>query len=153
MNAKKSNNTLSSFVTTEKTPLAGAGSSRRYYRQSGYANGSLETSSVVVTEGDNPTENRTFIGLSKFFADRGVNVPRILEVSDDGLCYVQQDLGDTSLLDVIRSGDTEKISSTVRKAIDELIKMQTVNMEELSREAQQGEFEILPEFDRTAIQW
>lgn len=153
MNTKNSLKYISSLRAADMTPLTGAGSSRRYYRHAGEDKGSHGSVSVIVTDGDNISENRTFTGLSKFFASRGVRVPEVLDISEDYRRYVQQDLGDVSLLDVIRSEDAVKTGVMMRKAIDELVRMQTVDMDGLSEEASREGFEILPEFDRTSMRW
>ena len=59
---------------------------------------------VIHVAGTNFDENRAFIYLSRHFASKGLPVPRVLSVSDDGMSYTQQDLGDTILFDAIRHG-------------------------------------------------
>lgn len=71
--------------------LTGDGSNRVYYRLS--ANGS----SVIGVAGTSVEENRAFIELAAAFAKSGVNAPAVIAVSGDALCYLQDDLGDTSL--------------------------------------------------------
>lgn len=73
------------------TELTKAGSNRRYYRLSGPAG------SVVGVAGTSVDENEAFIYLSRHFHSRGLNVPQVFAVSPDRMCYIQTDLGDTSL--------------------------------------------------------
>ena len=84
-------------ASTEK--LAGAGSNRVYYRMI-----SEDGDSVVGVVGTSRDENHAFIYLARHFAQRQLPVPEILMVSDDGLRYIQSDLGSTSLFDAIRGG-------------------------------------------------
>ena len=79
--------------------LAGAGSNRAYYR---LFDG--EGNSVVGVVGTSRDENHAFIYLSEHFTKRQLPVPQILAVSDDGLRYLQTDLGEVSLFDAIRGG-------------------------------------------------
>ena len=79
--------------------LAGAGSNRAYYRLF-----DEEGNSVVGVVGTSRDENHAFIYLSEHFTKRQLPVPRILAVSDDGLCYLQTDLGEVSLFDAVHGG-------------------------------------------------
>lgn len=79
--------------------LAGAGSNRAYYRLF-----DEEGNSVVGVVGTSRDENHAFIYLSEHFTKRQLPVPQILSVSDDGLRYLQTDLGEVSLFDAIRGG-------------------------------------------------
>ena len=78
-----------------------AGSGRRYYRLYG------ETPSrptVIGVCGVSTDENAAFIYLSNFFREQGLPVPQVLDQSADGLCYLQEDLGDLSLFEAISEG-------------------------------------------------
>ena len=70
--------------------LTGDGSNRAYYRVSG-------VESVMAAVGTSVEENRAFVALSKAFSAAGVNAPDVIAVSDDELCYLQEDLGDVTL--------------------------------------------------------
>lgn len=76
--------------------LSGAGSNRVYYRLCGCG------SSVIGVEGTSVEENRAFVALAKAFAASGVAAPEVLALSDDGLCYLQTDLGDTTLFEALK---------------------------------------------------
>ena len=84
-------------ASTER--LAEAGSNRQYYRFT--ADNGATVIGVVGTSRD---ENHAFVYLSEHFCKRQLPVPHILAVSDDGLRYLQTDLGTTSLFDAIRGG-------------------------------------------------
>ena len=92
------------------TKLCGDGSNRAYYRLS---HGDL---SVIGVMGTAVEENRTFIAVAKAFAESGLDAPEILAVSDDALCYLQNDLGNVTLYEALKesresgcfsSGDVE----------------------------------------------
>ena len=76
--------------------LSGAGSNRAYYRLCGCG------SSVIGVVGTSVEENRAFVALAKAFAASGVAAPEVLALSDDGLCYLQTDLGDTTLFEALK---------------------------------------------------
>ena len=71
-----------------------AGSSRRYFRIDG----------VIGTIGTSRRENEAFVYLSDYFNKHGLPVPAVSAVSDDGMCYFQNDLGSISLYSLIASG-------------------------------------------------
>lgn len=78
--------------------LASSGSNRRYFRLRG---GNI---SVVGVIGTSRKENEAFIALSRHFRGKGIDVPAVLGVDDDGMAYIQEDLGDLSLYDAVSSG-------------------------------------------------
>lgn len=78
-------------------PVAGAGSPRRYYRLSS------PSVTLIGVLGESPAENRAFIALSGHLSDKGINVPEVVAASDDGMAYLQTDLGDVSLYDRLAS--------------------------------------------------
>ena len=84
-------------VNTER--LAGAGSNREYYRLF-----DEDGNSVVGVVGTSRDENHAFIYLSEHFTQRQLPVPQVLAVSEDGLRYLQTDLGKVSLFDAISGG-------------------------------------------------
>lgn len=85
--------------------LSGAGSNRQYYRLEG--NGV----SAIGVSGTDIHENEAFIGIGRHFKSRNLNVPEIYSVSRDGMCYIQEDLGDVSLYDAVSSGRAAASSS------------------------------------------
>ena len=83
-------------------PLKQDGSIRQLYRMS------ADGVSIIGVEGNNPAENAAFIGFTQTFLGKGLPVPEIIAVSADGLCYLEEDLGNVLLHDWIRekrSGD------------------------------------------------
>ena len=76
--------------------LCGSASHRRYFRLWG------DGFSVIGVEGTDPEENRAFLTLDRHFASKGIRVPSVL--AEEGLCYLQEDLGGDSLFDVAVAG-------------------------------------------------
>lgn len=77
-------------------PLAQAGSNRQYFRLS-----SPSDRPCIGVVGNNVRENRSFVYLARHFASKGLPVPQILNVAADESTYLQTDLGDCSLHDVL----------------------------------------------------
>ena len=75
----------------EKIPQSG--SDRMYFRIFS------EDNTYIATFGKNIRENDTFIYFTRHFRSCGCPVPEILAVNDDKTIYIQEDLGNTSLLD------------------------------------------------------
>lgn len=78
--------------------LAAGGSNRVYYRFIMPGGESL-----VGVEGTNRDENRAFLTIGGHMRQAGLPVPEILAVSDSGMCYLLQDLGDSSLFGMMES--------------------------------------------------
>ena len=79
--------------------LAGTGSNREYYRLT-----DADSNTIIGVVGTSRDENHAFVYLAKHFEKRQLPVPHVLAVSEDESCYLQSDLGDTSLFDAIRGG-------------------------------------------------
>ena len=75
------------------TQITGSASPRLYYRLSA---GEYVCMGVIGT--DRP-ENEAFISISRHFRAKGIPVPEVYDASDDGMAYIQEDLGDEILLD------------------------------------------------------
>src|SRR5690606_18324092 len=99
--------------------LAQAGSDRLYFR--------VETSkrSYIVTYNDNVRENAAFLEFSKHFNSKQLSVPEIFHQSDDKRFYIQSDLGNISLFDVLqKDGFTESTLDLYRKTLAQLAHLQ-----------------------------
>ncbi|MDE5842930.1 MAG: phosphotransferase [Muribaculaceae bacterium] len=127
--------------------LAGAGSSRRYYRlfsrssvdeenaergkDASAEDAGKKPQSLIATVGANEVENEVFCRLSGFLADAGVRVPRVFKAAPG--CYLQTDHGDRALFDLIKdwhndpSQHEDTLKEGLRRAIYELVKIQTVD--------------------------
>ena len=75
--------------------LTGSGSNRSYFRLHGGG-----TSLMGVT-GTDVKENNAFITLAAHFRSQGLPVPEVLAVSEDGMSYLQEDLGNLLLADLV----------------------------------------------------
>ncbi|MCR4565195.1 MAG: phosphotransferase, partial [Bacteroidales bacterium] len=92
--------------------LPASGSHRRYIRLK-----SEDGTSLMGVIGTSPEENRAFIALSRHFRSKGLNVPAVLAVSEDGREYLQEDLGETSLFDRVAGGRESGHYSPEEKAL------------------------------------
>ncbi|MBQ0056508.1 MAG: phosphotransferase [Bacteroidales bacterium] len=74
--------------------LSGSASDRHYCRIT-----DADGTTVIGVTSSNRAEVRAFCELDESMAAQGIRVPRIIAMADD--CYLQQDLGTTSLYDMI----------------------------------------------------
>lgn len=95
------------------TPIVGSASDRRYMRLSGPAG------PAIGVLGTDRQENATFIYIDESMRANGINAPEIYGVSEDGMAYLQQDLGDVSLLTLLHTpeGDAH-VREVMRKLPD-----------------------------------
>ncbi|HZI52919.1 MAG TPA: RNase adapter RapZ [Chitinophagaceae bacterium] len=99
--------------------LPQSGSERRYFRIFDHHH------SVIGTYGANIKENDTFIYFSKQFRQKELSVPEILAVSNDKQFYLQEDFGNTSLLNKLEeSGFTPDVYQLFKKSLDALARLQ-----------------------------
>lgn len=78
--------------------LGAAGSNRQYFRVSDDRN------TAIGAIGESVEENDAFIYLARHFERQGLPTPKVLAVSHDRKAYLQEDLGDLSLYDFVKSG-------------------------------------------------
>ncbi len=88
-----------------------SGSHRRYFRLSG------GPQSLIGVVGTSQQENHAFIALSRHFRSKGLHVPAVLAVSEDGLAYLQEDLGDQVLFDLLAHGRENGFYSAPEKQL------------------------------------
>ncbi len=86
----------SGFVPDSSELLPLSGSARKYYRVSG------QGGVAIGCAGTNPAENRAFLTIAERFAAAGLHAPEIYAVSDDGMSYLQEDLGDGQLFELLK---------------------------------------------------
>lgn len=132
------------FAPTSVAALPGAGSNRAYYRLEG------DDKSCIGVIGENSKDNRAFIKLATLFGREGINVPEVFEVSEDGMCYIQEDLGNVSLFSIIKSKDCcsesrqeekrEETESLIKEALTDLVKMQMVDKEKIEQAVEYSPF-------------
>lgn len=103
-------------VSVDKIP--GAGSNREYYRLHG-----SDGTALIGAVGTSRDENHAFCYLAKHFTERRLPVPQVVAQSQDGLRYLQTDLGDLSLFEAIKGGReaggryTQKEKQLLKKTI------------------------------------
>ena len=103
---------------TDITELSSSGSNRRYFRLT------TNTISLIGVIGTSTDENRVFCEMAKHFKAQGINVPEVYLHSNDWLCYIQQDLGNTILFDLIKKGrQTRTFDQDEKKILSKTIKM------------------------------
>ena len=115
---------------TEITELPASGSNRRYFRLKG---GNI---TLIGAIGTNLQENHSFIYLARHFREKGLRVPAVLAVSEDGEAYIQEDLGDQVLFGMVAQGRESGLYSSVetdllRRTIEQLPRLQFVGAQGL----------------------
>ncbi len=79
----------------------------------------------IATYNLNVKENQTFIYFAQHFHERGMPVPKLLAVNQDQTVYLQEDVGTTSLLDVLeQEGKTDAVFALFQKSLTALAKLQ-----------------------------
>ena len=127
--------------------LTGSGSNRRYLRMTG-------PRSLIAVCGESTAENRAFIYMARHFRNKGIPVPKVLAVSDDESCYIQEDLGDTLLFNAITNGRTtgefsDNEKGLIRKSIARLPSIQFKGAEGMDF----GMCYPLSDFNRRTVMW
>ena len=123
------------------TALTGSGSNRQYFRLSSPAG------TCIGVAGLDRKENDAFLTLAEHFRTKGLPVPEILQVSDDRMFYLQEDLGDLHLYDMIRTSRGEGQEELLCSIMSLLPKLQFEGAEGL-------DFSVCypqPEFDRGMV--
>ena len=128
--------------------LPSSGSNRKYFRLK------QEDISLIGVYGQLYEENRAFIELASRFHAKGLNVPKVLAVSDDALFYLQEDLGDIVLFDEIKAGRNTGVfgqeeKELLHKTVTMLADFQNMGADEL-------DFEVCfpqPAFNRRSVYW
>ncbi len=98
-----------------------SGSDRRYYRIS---NGKT---TAIGTHNQNVAENNTFFYFTELFRKHEINVAQVYGVSKDRKSYLQQDLGTTSLFDMLMAeGFTDNVRQYYHKSLAQLARVQWI---------------------------
>lgn len=102
--------------------LKQAGSNRQYFRLKKGVQ-----SYILTYNPSNVPENNAFVSFTKHFSDQGLFVPSIEYVEPGQQFYIQSDLGDLSLFDVIKQeGFTEEVKKLFKKTCTALAQLQIV---------------------------
>lgn len=119
-----------------------SGSDRRYYRIT------AGNTVAIGTYNTNVAENNTYFYFTELFRRHQINVPEIYHRSKDRRAYLQQDLGKTTLFDlVINEGYTDEVRKLYNKALAQLAKVQWI----AGREADFKQCFASRQFDEKAI--
>ena len=101
------------------TKLPQSGSDRIYFRIQDTEN------SYIATYGLNIKENETFVNFSKHFKNQDLPVPKIYAVTEDYKTYLQEDLGNESLLNKLEQhGHNDYVYGLFCKSLDQLANIQ-----------------------------
>jgi aminoglycoside/choline kinase family phosphotransferase len=116
---KKLFSTFSKAEIKSIDKLPQSGSERSYYR----VNSSDKT--YIATHGVNIKENEAFIYFTDHFKAKKLAVPELICVNDDKSIYIQEDLGDISLLNKLEAGNfTEAVYELYKKSLEQLALLQ-----------------------------
>ena len=105
--------------------LPSSGSYREYYRIKSNHYAAMGTWNADVKE------NMAFLYFSEYFLKQGITVPQIYCVNETKDCYLQEDLGSTTLFGYLsevreKEGFSDKIVNIYKKVLDELPKIQII---------------------------
>jgi aminoglycoside/choline kinase family phosphotransferase len=108
--------------------LPQSGSDRRYFRLH-----DQDGKTVIATHGLNVQENETFVYFAGHFKKKGLNVPEIVAVSYDKTIYLQEDLGDVSLLNILEEkGFTQEVYELFKESLHQIARLQVLGDEGLN---------------------
>ncbi|ULQ52377.1 RapZ C-terminal domain-containing protein [Flavihumibacter fluvii] len=111
----------------EVTKLPQSGSDRMYFRVTSAETLVKVEKTVIATYNDNLKENNTFFAFSKALLSKGCPVCRVLIVNEAGNTYLQEDFGDTSLLNVLEEkGYTGEVYALFQQSLKKLAHLQIV---------------------------
>ena len=127
-------------------PLTGSASNRKYFRLSGGGR------SCIGVVGTDARENEAFLTIARHFHAKDINVPEIYAVSEDRMSYIQEDLGNVVLFDMLtqarKAGEgMEHVEALLCKTMSMLPKIQYEGAEGL-------DFSVCypqPAFDRRMV--
>ncbi|MGZ5134970.1 MAG: RapZ C-terminal domain-containing protein [Flavitalea sp.] len=106
--------------------LAQSGSNRIYFRLTAV------NQTCIATYNNNIKENITFLNFSRHFRSCGCPVPEIYAVNDDQSIYLQEDFGDTSLLNKLEeNGHTDYAFKLFQQSLKKLAHLQILGDKDL----------------------
>ena len=91
--------------------LPSSGSNRRYFRITG------DNVTLIGARGTSVPENIAFWKMACHFKEKGLNVPEVLAHNSDFTCYLQEDLGDDTLFNLVAEGREKGQYSPAEKAL------------------------------------
>jgi aminoglycoside/choline kinase family phosphotransferase len=119
-----------------------SGSDRRYYRLYNKKN------TAIGTYNNNVAENNSYFYFTELFKKHEIHVPEVYGTSKDRRCYLQQDLGNTSLFSLLmKEGHTEEVRKYFHKSLEQLARAQWI----AGRECNFDQCFSTKQFDEKAI--
>ncbi len=104
-------------ISIDKIPQSG--SDRIYFRII------TDSISFIATYNINIKENDTFLYFSKHFKKTGNPVPEVFAINDEHTIYIQEDFGDSSLLNELeKNGHNDYVYDLFKKTLRGLIQLQ-----------------------------
>ncbi len=100
------------------TPLSSSGSDRKYFRLQ------KDNISAIGVFHSGSNENQAFVYLTKHFTNHGLPVPELYAAELNNNVYLLEDLGDTTLFDLINKRSKEYLSNTYKKCLSFLADFQ-----------------------------
>ena len=106
--------------------LPQSGSDRLYYRIGS------KGKTCIATFNLNVAENKTFLYFTRHFENKGLRVPAILASDEAGTTYLQNDLGDFSLLQSLeKEGHNDLVYAQFAESLCELAKLQVLGDDQM----------------------
>lgn len=103
-----------------------SGSDRIYFRII------TKEKSYIGLYSQNISENKTFIYFTNHFKSKDLAVPNIYYVNVDNSIYIQEDLGNQSLLEILENqGQTDFVFELFKKSLQKLAKIQILGHQNL----------------------
>jgi aminoglycoside/choline kinase family phosphotransferase len=126
--------------TTAALPVSG--SDRRYFRLEG------DKGTVIATINGNVAENNTYFYFTELFRKHGINVPEVYRIAKDRRAYLQQDVGHSSLFDILmKEGYTDHVKKCYKTSLEQLARLQWI----AGREADFNQCFSTKQFNEEAI--
>lgn len=137
----------SSFIKMVALPLSG--SNRFYFRVN------LNNGTIIATYNEDIAENEAFFYLQQYFQNLSLPVPSLLHVFDNRKLYLQEDLGNTTLFQLLT--EDRKKNNGISLETNRLYKQVIKDLIQFQLSAKNGlDFRHcypVEAFDKQAIQW
>lgn len=78
---------------------------------------------VIGTYNENVAENQAFFYLSDVLNKKGINVPKVLAISDDEKIYLQEDCGTMDAYSLLVGAKIEEKVTLLKEVIDDLVEL------------------------------
>ncbi len=111
-------------IPYQQKKIEGSASDRNNYKVTN------KDKSFILTEGKNIEENETFFQFAAFFSEIGDFTPRVLAINSDKTIYLQENVGEINLLEVLKTnGENSQTQQLFKKTLDQLVQMQVKGKE------------------------